>query len=352
MLVHAVLFEDLAHGAALTDLPWREPREGEIGVRVRVTGICPSDLHTLRGRRPAPLPTVLGHETCGEVVALGPGEPSAIDGRPLKLGDRVVWALVSSCGSCRNCLADRPQKCEHGIKFGHRTQAADEPPMGGFAERVMLPAGPAVVVVPPTVDDEHAAIAGCAISTAVAACRVAGNLKNARVLVHGAGLLGIAVMERALDLGAAAVDVCERDARRGQEVDRRAGARRLDAAMLEAEGAAYDVAIDCTGDPEALTAQHRALDIGGLQILLGSVRPTSPFQTPPEVIVRKMLTIRGLHNYTPRDLVTAVGWLADTPGRFRDCLGETFALAEHEAAVTAAETGDSLRVFVRGGHES
>ncbi|MCA8952520.1 MAG: alcohol dehydrogenase catalytic domain-containing protein [Planctomycetes bacterium] len=319
-------------------------------MRVRASALCGSDLHTLAGRRPSALPVVLGHETCGEVVELGDGGAVDVAGRALAVGDRVVWALVASCGECRACRAGLPQKCEHGVKFGHARQAPDEPPAGGFAERVLLGPRTGFVAVPAGVDDAHAAIASCAVATAVAACRAAGPLADRQVLVHGAGLLGIAVIERARELGAAVVDVCERKSRR-HALARRHGAWRVFADPAESAchepGGGYDVAFECTGDPDAIAAQHRLLSTGGTQILLGSVFPTPPFATAPEQIVRRMLTIRGLHNYTLSDLADAIAWLAAQPGRFADCFGRWYALEEFARAADAAAIGDDLRVLVR-----
>ena len=89
-------------------------RRGDLLVAVRLATICGSDLHTYAGRRSCPLPTVLGHEAVGTVVALGEGRDPALMGR------RVTWTLADSCGKCVACAEwSLPQKCQTLFKYGH-----------------------------------------------------------------------------------------------------------------------------------------------------------------------------------------------------------------------------------------
>ena len=85
------------------DLELTDPAADEILVRIRATGICHTDI----GIQPHhPLPAVLGHEGCGDVLRVG----SAVTG--LAPGDRVVLTF-DSCGNCRTCAADRPAHCQN-----------------------------------------------------------------------------------------------------------------------------------------------------------------------------------------------------------------------------------------------
>jgi alcohol dehydrogenase len=85
------------------------PGAGEVLVRVRAAGLCHSDLSTVNGDRPRPMPMVLGHEAAGEVVECGAGVSTF---RP---GDRVVMVFVPRCGACHACMAGRPGSCEPGL---------------------------------------------------------------------------------------------------------------------------------------------------------------------------------------------------------------------------------------------
>lgn len=75
-------------GEAITVEPVRVPPlcPGEVLVRVRLATVCGSDRHTVSGRRTQPCPSILGHETVGQIVSLGTGAPRAVDGRPLREG--------------------------------------------------------------------------------------------------------------------------------------------------------------------------------------------------------------------------------------------------------------------------
>jgi putative phosphonate catabolism associated alcohol dehydrogenase len=335
----ALLFEEHAAAPRLVHLPWREPRAGEVLVRILCCGLCASDVHTLTGRRPAPRPSVLGHEACGEVLALGAGVERDARGAALAPGVRVVWSVATSCGECERCRRGWAQKCVRSVKFGHSQQALDAPAGGGFAQVARLAPGTTIVAVPDSLDERTAALAGCAVATAVAACRAAGEISGRRVRVDGAGMLGLAVFERARALGAAQVQVHDRAASRLQ----RALAR---GAVPYSANELVDVAFDCTGDPLAIAAQHEQLDVGGVQILLGSVLPSAAFTTPPERFVRGLLTLRGVHNYAPQDLLAAVDWLAANPELFVDALGPTFPLEHFAAALAASAAPDVLRVFL------
>ena len=84
------------------DLP-KEIEPGAALCRVTMSTICGSDLHTICGRRQEPTPLVLGHETIGEVVALGEGLECDELGAPLYVGDRVTWSIIISMRSDLRC---------------------------------------------------------------------------------------------------------------------------------------------------------------------------------------------------------------------------------------------------------
>ncbi|MGI0518999.1 alcohol dehydrogenase catalytic domain-containing protein, partial [Microbacterium maritypicum] len=93
--------------------------DGDVLVAVEMSTICGSDVHTVQGRRSAPTPLVLGHESVGRVIATGDGGAHTVDGTPLRIGDRVVWSVTVSCASCDRCLQGMPQKCRDLGKYGH-----------------------------------------------------------------------------------------------------------------------------------------------------------------------------------------------------------------------------------------
>src|SRR5690606_12644785 len=180
---------------ALRELPLPVPGPGEVLVRVRSAAVCGSDRHTVAGLRESPSPGVLGHEGVGEVVALGTGSvPTDVAGRPLVVGDRAVWSVISACGRRDRCRPGRRAKCRDLRKAGHEPVTGDWPLSGTYATHVLLPAGHDVVRVGPEVSDGAAAISACAGATVMAALEVAARsstLSSARVLVSGVGMLGL-----------------------------------------------------------------------------------------------------------------------------------------------------------------
>ncbi|MCH7689102.1 MAG: alcohol dehydrogenase catalytic domain-containing protein, partial [Planctomycetes bacterium] len=125
------------------DLPELKP--GEILVKICMTTLCGSDLHTFEGHRNTPCPTILGHEILGTVAALptARGVTDALN-QPLSIGDRVTWSVVVHCGNCFYCHRDLPQKCEHLFKYGHEQIRTQHALNGGLAEYCHLLAGTTV----------------------------------------------------------------------------------------------------------------------------------------------------------------------------------------------------------------
>ena len=97
---------------AVREVRLPEPGPGETLIRISTATVCGSDLHTVSGRRPAPCPSILGHEAVGVVVATGADSPVSV-------GDRVVWSGTVSCGDCPRCRAGLSAKCCSVRKVGH-----------------------------------------------------------------------------------------------------------------------------------------------------------------------------------------------------------------------------------------
>ncbi len=76
----------------IAEYPLRPPLAGEVLVRVRMSTICRSDIHSYQGHRPSPCPGLLGHEIVGDIVALGANVISDLRDTPLAVGDRITWS--------------------------------------------------------------------------------------------------------------------------------------------------------------------------------------------------------------------------------------------------------------------
>ncbi len=314
--------------------------EDDVLVAVELSTICGSDVHTVQGRRHGPLPTVLGHESVGRVVAVGDAGVLAADGAPLHPGDRVVWSVIVSCGRCDRCAAGFPQKCRELGKYGHERIAPHRELTGGFASHVQLRAGTTIVRVPEAIPASVLAPASCATATAWAAVERAGGLRDlegARLRVHGAGLVGLSAAAIAAERGAV-VDVVDP-----------VSARRALAARFGSGGfdGPPEIVIEASG--HAVAEALGAVDVGGAVVLVGSVFPADPVPFDAESVVRRLVTVAGVHNYTGAELSAAVGFLTG-PGRaypFGEAVGAVRSLlALDEAIAEAAAPGAPLRIGV------
>lgn len=129
-----------AEGAKMTpmDIVRRTPGDSDVRIAITHSGICHSDIHTVRGEwGDRPYPLVPGHEIVGRVVEVG----SAVTAH--KVGDVVgVGVIVDSCGECENCLNFEENYCTHpeGPRFSYgsvETELPGEVTQGGYAQEIV-----------------------------------------------------------------------------------------------------------------------------------------------------------------------------------------------------------------------
>lgn len=288
-------------GIDIQTLEIPELAPGDVLVEVALATVCGSDLHTVTGRRPAACPSILGHEAVGTVVAVG-------DDASASVGDRVVWSVTVPCGRCARCASGFTAKCVDVRKVGHESAVGEWALSGSYARHIVLPKGTAIAPVPRTMPDAVAAPAACATATVMAALQAAGDLAGRRVLIYGAGMLGITAAAASAHRGAARVFVVDHNPQR-QSHARAFGA-------IDDDDQFVDVAIDFTGAAAAVQAALGRLDTGGRLVLAGSVTPGPPITVDPERVVRGWLTITGVHNYEPHHLIQAVDFLHTTGDRY------------------------------------
>ncbi|NLT28891.1 MAG: alcohol dehydrogenase catalytic domain-containing protein [Propionibacterium sp.] len=331
----------------ITDLPLT-PEEGDAVVQVDFATVCGSDRHTVEGRRPGACPSVLGHEAVGRLVRVPPGR-LGVTGTELQVGDRVIWSVIAACAGpqrCDRCRAGLSAKCRNLRKTGHEALDSGWPLSGGYASHVVLPPGLAIAPVPASVDDLPAATAACAAAT-VMACRQAATditpIGGQRVLIIGAGMLGLYAAAVSATGGAAEVVVVDPDpTRRG--LAEQFGAT---STAATADGALADVVFELSGAPSSVRAGLAALDVGGVLVLAGSVAPHGTIEVDPEQVVRRLITVRGVHNYEPPHLDEAVRFLADTDWPWHLVIGDPVPLAELPEVFARPVRPEVLRAGVR-----
>jgi alcohol dehydrogenase len=351
-------------------------RPGEALVRVSLCTVCGSDLHTFTGRRKERAPSVLGHEPVGVVEEVN-GTLRDVSGEPVRVGDRVVWAVAVSCGECFFCERGFPQKCEALRKYGHEPIAPQCGPVGGLSTHCHLLSGTAIVKVPAELPDAVAAPAGCATATVAAALRAGGVLANPgrqsggggvgqgggaehprtgvrgspTIVVFGLGMLGLTACAWVDALGLTVVACDVSDSRLVHAARFGAKQRTKPDALPElvkslTAGRGADVALELSGSADAARMALGALRVGGTAVWAGTVAPTEPVSVYPEEVVRRCLTVTGVHNYAPHDLAAAVAFLAAHHDRypFAELVAKSFPLAEVNAAFHFAEAERPVRV--------
>jgi putative phosphonate catabolism associated alcohol dehydrogenase len=323
---------------------------GEVLVEITLATICGSDLHTFEGRRTAPIPGVLGHEAVGRVVA------SARAG--VMPGQRVTWSLVDSCGECPACTDYRlPQKCVSLFKYGHAALSNGTGLNGCYASHIVLRRGTTVFEVPDELTDAVVAPANCALATIVNV--LAHPPKPCRTaLVQGGGLLGLYACAMLSRSGVERVFCCDISEHRLALVSEfggiplRADPQQWPAAverLAGAEGRGVDLVVEVAGSADAVTQGIGVLRVGGRYVWAGMVHPKTKLSLTGEEVVRKCIEIRGVHNYAPADLATALRFLAATYLAFpyEKLVSPPLPLEQLDAAMALAQQREWLRVALR-----
>lgn len=166
------------------DAPDPRPGAGEVLVRVKMCGVCRTDLHVVEGELPQKKsPVIPGHQIVGVVEALGESAPRSKSGegvRQHKLGDRVgiPW-LHSTDQTCEFCRAGMENICDHPTFTGYTVD-------GGYAELAVAPED-FVYAIPEGFADEHAAPLLCAGIIGFRCLRLSGIKRGGRLAFYGFG---------------------------------------------------------------------------------------------------------------------------------------------------------------------
>jgi len=308
-----MVFEEQGIPMHLQKQPIPELNKGEILVKNLFTSICGSDLHTYCGLRQEKVPTVLGHEIVGEIVAFA-NEYNRLDyvGNALQIGDRVTWSIFSSDPESAMSKAGMPQKGERLFKYGHAQVSENDALHGGLSTHCILKTGTAVMPISKSVPLPVAAIINCAVTTVAGAIRLAGDISQKTILITGCGLLGMVCAAMCKQKGANYIHMADINANR-LNLSKAFGADYLH--MLDEKPGVLpqgiDIAFDMSGAPEAIEQGLNTLAVGATAVWVGSVFNTRKIQIDAESIVRRLITIKGLHNYNFEDFVTAVNFITD-----------------------------------------
>ncbi|WP_438479741.1 zinc-binding dehydrogenase [Oleiharenicola lentus] len=323
----------------------------EVLVEISLATICGSDLHTIEGRRSAPTPSVLGHEAVGTVVA------SARAG--ILPGLRVTWTLADSCGCCPACRVHAlPQKCDELFKYGHASLLDGSGLNGCYASHILLRRGTAIFVVPEGLPDAWVAPANCALATVVnVLSELPAHCETA--VVQGAGLLGIYACALLQQRGVKRVfctDLSDQRLALVREfggIPLRADPANWPAAAEQVRtasgGAGADLVVEVAGSAAVIPQGVAMLRAGGCYVWAGMVHRETTLALTGEAVVKKCLTIRGVHNYAPPDLAAALEFLVRTGDAYpyHKLVSPPLPLEKLAEAVALTQRREWLRVAIK-----
>ncbi|MCC7281727.1 MAG: L-idonate 5-dehydrogenase [Acetobacteraceae bacterium] len=309
------------------------PGPGEVLLDIGAGGICGSDLHywqdggfgTVRVREPI----ILGHEVAGTVAAVGP------EVQGLAPGERVALNPSNPCGACEYCRRGEPQHCLEMRFWGSAMRMPHV--QGGFRRHLVAPARQCVKV------GEVVSIGEAAMSEPLAvalhAVAQAGEVRGRRALVTGFGPIGGVVLLALRHAGAGAVTVTDivpeplAIARRlGAAATVDVAADRQGLAAEERDKGRFDLAFECSGNPQALAQAIACVRPRGAIVQVGV---GGAFDVPMNTVVAKELSLVGSFRFHP-EFALAAGLIGRREIDVRPLITATRKLADAEAAFALA----------------
>ena len=341
------------------DYPIRPPLANEALVKVSMSTICRSDIHSYQGHRPSPCPGLLGHEIVGKIVALGEGLTHDMRGDPISVGDRITWSEFFIPGdNYFSEVLDLPQK-SHGVeKYGHMAASTLPHHHGGFAEYCYVLPKSWILRLPDSISDTEATPINCGVATMVAVTEAANIRLGSTVVIQGLGLLGLYGAALAKSRGAKYVIGLDVNSKRrdhskrfGVDMAFDPGTPQSDLlqqinALCKPEGA--DTVIEVCGVAEALPLGLEMVRVGGTYVIAGLVSPGANVTLDANRLVKKMITLKGIHNYHPRHLIEALDFVMKHKATypFAELVDGQYALDDVTQAMSDASCQRVLRAAI------
>ncbi len=313
------------------------PGPGDVLVEVRACGVCGTDVHILDGHYPATPNIALGHEYAGLVVEVGAGVTT------LAAGDAVAVDPNIACGTCPACRRGDLHLCEH-------LQALGVTRDGGFAEISLVPAAQAHRLTDGLGFDRWALAEP--LSCCLHGLDLAGIRPGDRVVILGAGPIGLLMTQLARGAGAAFVLVAdpvpakrELAARLGADTVLDPMARKLAAGLREAAPDGADVVLECVGAPATAAQALSIARRGGTVVWFGVSPPGATVPVEPYLVYRKELTIRGAF-VNPHTFGRALALLAQGRVQTEPLLSHRFELAGLPEAIASLKRGEVIKALI------
>jgi S-(hydroxymethyl)glutathione dehydrogenase/alcohol dehydrogenase len=343
------------------------PREGEVLVEIKATGICHTDKYTLSGADPEGLfPAILGHEGAGVVVDVGPGVTS------LKKGDHVIPLYTPECRQCKSCLSGKTNLCT-SIRTtqgkGVMPDGTSRFSIGGkpvlhymgtstFAQYTVLPEI-ALAKVREDAPFDKICYIGCGVTTGIGAVIFTAKVEaGANVVVFGLGGIGLNVIQGAKMVGADKIIGVDLNPAR-EALGRKFGmthfvnpgdhGKDLVPHLVELTGGGADYSFECIGNTDvmrqALECCHRGW---GVSVIIGVAAAGKEIATRPFQLVTgrvwKGSAFGGARGR--RDVPKIVDWYMEHKINIDDLITHTMPLERINDAFDLMTKGESIRSVV------
>ena len=372
--------------AAVTEKPGRialhefampDPGPGAVVMKVRFSGICGTDKHTFRGEskqyagtpheRDLTYPLICGHENVGTVVALG-GEVLDSDGRPLKVGDRIVPGANIACGACHFCRNSYPYyMCENLQDYGNSLHCGTPPHLfGGWAEYMYLLPGTHIFRVPDDLPDHVAVLTEImsvthGVETAQSLLGLIGGSRFGQsIAVLGVGPLGLCHLIKAKLLGAGKLIATDRFPSRlrlaedfgatlTMRVDDTEPTERIARAREHSDGIGPDIVLDCSGFPQTFVEAIRMVRVGGVVVEAGTFVDMGPVAINPNSdICTKNVSVIGVGGETATSYLPSMRLMAANLKRlpFERIVSHRMPLERGQEALELAQTDAAMKVVM------
>lgn len=291
----------------LVRLPDPAPDAGGVVLKVLACGVCRSDWHGWVGADPdVALPHILGHEYCGEVVAIGKGVTR------WQIGDRVIAPFILACGTCADCAAGHQTICSSQAVPGFTRS-------GAFAELISVPFADAnLTALPESIEPDLAAGLGCRVTTAWHALTGRAGLQGGEWLaVFGGGGVGLSALMLARALGArvVVVDVVAEKLAYAKTLGAEHVVNAADCDAAEAvrslTGGGADLAIEALGAAQTTVAALRSLKKLGRMVQVGMpAGAQSEMTLPMDVVYSGQLALFGTRGMPAHRYPSLLGMIA------------------------------------------
>ena len=315
----------------IQEVPIPEPKADEVIIKVDSCGICGTDLHIYKGDYKGTYPIIPGHEFAGTVVSIG----SKVSN--FKEGDRVAVEPNISCGTCYECLNNRQHYCRNVQNIGVKNP-------GAFAQYVAAPENATFNIG--SLSFEEAAF------MEPLSCVLHGierfNLQLAdRVLLIGAGPIGLLLLQSLIIQGCSKVDIVDLDESR-LETAKKFGASETFTDLDAVPRGFYNKVCEATGSTFVLEKSVELVKSSGTILWFGVPNMDAVVKVKPFEIFARELTI--LSTYTSlRNSWQAIQLMEEKRINVKDLISHRLPLADFEKGLKILETHSepAMKILVK-----